>query len=180
MDERSKKKIDYDIKKLEARGNENLVDCTGGVNVESCRHLALPISLSLAGCRSLDVGRTPGTAGHRPRSIRLSILFFSDGPEEHYEAFLVNGEDLHLCVSKVEKLSFDRPDDHRRDRPTKSSYSQTLPGHSLHIYRRRSVLGKFSILWLSVADRHPEGIMLATWKDPQVEIGRSTSFPVPS
>src|SRR5690606_21637971 len=62
-------------------------------------------------------------------------------------------------------------------RPTKSAYPQTLPGHSLHIYRRRPVLSKSSILWLSLACRRAERVVPATWKDPQV---RDRKINIPS
>jgi hypothetical protein len=180
LHERSKKKVSYDVEKLKACRIENLAYCSGRVDVEFCWLDPVPISLPLAGCRSLEVDRPPGTAGRRPRSDSLSILLFSDGPKEHYEALPVNGENLHLRLSKMEKLSFNRLDDYPRNRITKSAYPQTLLGHSLHIDRRRPVLSKPSILWLPLADRLTERVVPATSKNQRLEIRRTTSLLVAS
>ena len=115
-------KGNHDIEKSKARSIENLAYCGGRVDVELGWPDVMPIGLSLAGRHSLGVGCSPGTFGHRPRAGGASILLFSDCPQEHYEALLVNGEDLHLRFSKLEKLFLGRPDDCPRHRLTKSAY----------------------------------------------------------
>lgn len=143
---KKQEKVDDHTEESKARCTEDLANCTGRADVERCRLDAMPIGLSLAGCHSLEGSRAPGTARRRPRADGPSILLFQDCSEEHCQALPVNGENVHLCLSKVEKLFFDRPDDHRRDRLTKSANPQTLSGHSLHNDRGRPVLGKSSIL----------------------------------
>ena len=148
--------------------------------MECCRLDAMPISLPLAGYHPLEVGCAPGTTGDRSRADGPSILLFQHSPEEHCEAFPVNGENLHLRLSKVEKLFSGRSDDHTRNRLTKSGYPQTPLGRSVHNDRRRLVSGKSSILWLSLADRHEERVVLTAWEDYRIEIGRLTSVLVAS
>lgn len=135
---------------------------------------AMSLSLPLDGCESLEVGGAPGAARHRPRAHGPSILLFSDCPEEHHEAFPVNGKNLHLRLSKVEKLFLSRPDDCPRNRLTKSAYPKTLSGCPLYNDRGRPAPGKFPILRLSLEDRRAEKVVLAARKNHPLEIGRST------
>lgn len=136
-----------------------MADCSGGGDVEFGRLDVMPISIPLARCHPLEMDRPPRTARYRPRSDRPPIMLFPDCPEEYYKAFPVNGENLHLRLSKVEKLSFDRLDDRPRDHSAKSANPQTLPGRSLHDDRRRLVLIKSSILRLPLANRRGEKVM---------------------
>ena len=133
--------------------------------MECCRLDAMPFSLPLAGCHPGEVDCTPGTAGYPPRADGSSILLFEDCPEEHCETFPANGENLHLRLSKVEELFLDRSDDHPRDRPAKSAYSQTLPGRPVHNDRRRSLSRRSSVLWLSLAYRREGRVVPAAWRD---------------
>ncbi len=87
---------------------------------------------------------------------------------------------MHLRLSKVEELFSDRFDGYLRDRLTKFTYPQTLSGYSVHNDRRRPVSGKFSVLWLSLADRRAERVVSTAWKDHRIEIWKSISFLVAS
>jgi hypothetical protein len=86
--------------------------------VECCRLDVLPISLSLACCHSVEVDCTYRTGGYYPRSDRPQILLLLDCPQEYSKAFPNNRENLHLRLSEVEKLFYDRADDYPRDRVT--------------------------------------------------------------
>jgi len=65
------KTVSDDVKKLKTGCTENLAFCTRRADVE-CRRLdAMPISLPLAGCHSVEVDCTARTAGCYPCSDRL-------------------------------------------------------------------------------------------------------------
>jgi len=133
---------------------ENLADLHCRGNVEQCRLDALPISLLLAGCLSLESDGTSGFDRHHPCSAAEPILLFRDCREEYCKTLPLDRKDLHLRLSKVAELSSDLSDDWSGNCRENVADSQTLPGCSLHDDRGRPLPVKPEVLQMSLADHN--------------------------
>jgi hypothetical protein len=125
------------------------LDCRG--RVEQCRLDALPISLLLAGCLSLELDGASRIDRHHSCPADEPILLFRDCGEEYCKALPFDRKDLHLRLPEVAELSFDLSHDYAGNCRENVADSQALPGCPVHDDRGRSCPVEPEVLQTSLA-----------------------------